>query len=54
MIRCAEAVLDGHPDKFCDIIADRMVQLAMDQDPAVCAQVEVGVWSDQIWLSGRV
>ncbi len=54
MIRCAEAVLDGHPDKFCDIISDRMIQLAMDQDPAVCAQIEVGVWSDQIWLSGAV
>lgn len=54
MIRCAEAVLDGHPDKFCDIIADRLVQLAMDVDPASCAQVEVGIWSDQIWLSGAI
>lgn len=54
MIRCAEAVLDGHPDKFYDIIADRIVQLAMDQDPVACVQVEVGVWSDQIWLSGAI
>ena len=54
MIRCAEAVLDGHPDKFCDIIADRIVQLAMDVDPLACVQVEVGVWSDQLWLSGTI
>jgi len=54
MIRCAEAVLDGHPDKFCDIIADRIVQLARDIDPLACVQVEVGIWSDLIWLSGAI
>jgi len=54
MIRCAEAVLDGHPDKFCDIIADRIVGEAQAFEIDACVQVELGVWSDQIWLSGGI
>lgn len=54
MIRFAEAVLPGHPDKFCDQIADAMVAEAIKADPAAFAQVEVGVWSDQVWLSGNI
>ncbi|MDA0339633.1 MAG: methionine adenosyltransferase domain-containing protein, partial [Proteobacteria bacterium] len=54
MIRLCEAVLPGHPDKFCDQIADAIVIEAARLDPDAYAQVEVGVWSDQIWLSGAV
>ena len=54
MIRFAEAVLPGHPDKFCDQVADAFVAEAIKADPAAFAQVEVGVWSDQVWLSGNI
>jgi S-adenosylmethionine synthetase len=54
MIRYAEAVLEGHPDKFCDLVADRIVEEAYAFDPEAYAQVEVSVWSDRVWLSGGV
>jgi S-adenosylmethionine synthetase len=54
MIRISEAVLPGHPDKFCDLIADAIVREATSLDRDAYAQVEVAVWSDQMWLSGRV
>jgi len=54
MIRIAEGVLPGHPDKFCDQIADAIVCEAMMADPEAFAQIEVGVWSDQVWLSGNI
>lgn len=54
MIRFAEAVLPGHPDKFCDQVADALVAEALRADPCAFAQVEVGVWSDQVWLSGNI
>jgi S-adenosylmethionine synthetase len=54
MIHCAEAVLPGHPDKFCDRIADAIVAEALAADPLAFAQIEVGVWSDEAWLSGNI
>ena len=29
MIRFSEAVLPGHPDKFCDLVADAIVQVRL-------------------------
>ena len=52
MIRVAEAVLEGHPDKFCDLIADRIIEEAYRFDEEAYGQIEVAVWSDRIWLSG--
>jgi S-adenosylmethionine synthetase len=43
MIRIAEGVLPGHPDKFCDQIADAIVCEAMTADPEAFAQIEVGI-----------
>lgn len=54
MIRFSEAVLPGHPDKFCDLVADAIVQEATRVDRDAYAQVEVAVWSDQLWISGGV
>jgi S-adenosylmethionine synthetase len=54
MIRFAEAVLPGHPDKFCDQVADAVVAEAVAADPNAFAQIEVGVWSDEAWLSGNI
>lgn len=54
MIHFSEAVLPGHPDKFCDHIADAIVAEAMAADPFAFAQIEVGIWSDEAWLSGNI
>ena len=54
MIRISEMVLAGHPDKFCDQVADAFIAEAMKIDLDAYGQVEVSVWSDQLWLSGGV
>ena len=45
MIRISEMVLPGHPDKFCDQIADAIVNQCKRVDPLAYCQVEVSVWS---------
>jgi len=52
MIRTSEAVLRGHPDKFCDQIADRILYHAYERDPEAYGQIEVAAWSDQVFLTG--
>jgi S-adenosylmethionine synthetase len=52
MIRTSEAVLPGHPDRFSDQVADAIVQACYQADPRAYCQVEVGVWSDQVYLTG--
>ncbi|MGA1544959.1 MAG: methionine adenosyltransferase domain-containing protein [Saprospiraceae bacterium] len=48
----AEAVLNGHPDKFSDLLADRIIRTLYARDPEAYAQIEVAVWSDQVFLTG--
>ena len=52
MIRFSEMVLPGHPDKFCDQIADAIVARCEQADPDAYCQVEVGAWCNQVWISG--
>lgn len=52
MTRTSEAVLRGHPDKFCDQIADRILYHAYGADSEAYGQIEVAVWSDQVFLTG--
>ena len=52
MIRLSEAVLPGHPDRFSDQVADAIVAAAYAVDPRAYCQVEVSVWSDQVFLTG--
>jgi S-adenosylmethionine synthetase len=54
MIRISEMVLAGHPDKFCDQIADAVIAEAMKVDRDAYGQVEVSTWSDEVWLSGGI
>jgi S-adenosylmethionine synthetase len=54
MKRYSEVVLDGHPDRFCDLIADNFVRTAYGYDPEAYAQVEASVWSDQLFLTGSI
>ena len=54
MIRISEMVLPGHPDKFCDQVADAVIAETVAIDPDAYGQVEVSTWSDQVWLSGGI
>jgi len=54
MIRLSEMVLPGHPDKFCDQIADAVISECVRIDKEAYGQVEVAVWSDRVWLSGGI
>ncbi len=54
MIRISEMVLAGHPDKFCDQVADAVIAELMCIDRDAYGQVEVSVWDDQVWLSGGI
>lgn len=54
MIRISESVLPGHPDKFCDQVADAIIAECAGIDTDCYAQIEVSVWSDKIWISGGI
>ena len=54
MIRISEAVLAGHPDKFCDQVADAVIAECMKVDEDAYGQVEVAAWSDEVWLNGGI
>ena len=54
MRQFAETVLNGHPDKFCDFLADAIVHDVYRQDPQADVQVEVAMWRKQITLNGLV
>ncbi len=54
MKRYSEVVLNGHPDKFCDLISDRFIREVYKSDKEGYAQIEVSVWSDQIFLTGGI
>jgi len=54
MIRFSEMVLPGHPDKFCDQVADEIVAECYRVDAEAYCQVEVSCWSDEIWLTGGI
>ena len=54
MIRMSEMVLPGHPDKFCDQVADAVIAETVKIDADAYGQIEVSVWSDQVWLSGGI
>ena len=54
MIRVSEAVLPGHPDKLCDFVAESIVQAALAVDEEAYAQIEAGIWCDQLFLTGGI
>ena len=54
MIRVSEMVLPGHPDKFCDQVADAIVEQCYRIDPQAYCQVEVTCWSDEVFLTGGI
>ena len=54
MIRMSEVVLPGHPDKFCDQVADAILAACYQADPRAYCQVEMSTWSDQVFLTGGI
>jgi len=54
VIRVCEAVLPGHPDKFCDQIADAIVAAASAVEPDAYCQTEVCAWSNEVFLTGGI
>ena len=54
MIRMSEVVLPGHPDKFCDQVADAIVAECYRADPRAYCQVEMSTWCDQVFLTGGI
>ncbi len=50
----AEAVRRGHPDKFCDQIADAILDAHLSCDPAARVAVEVMATAGNISISGEI
>lgn len=50
----AEDVLAGHPDRVCDAVAERIVDLATELDPDALVGVEVGIHRCTVFVTGRV
>ncbi|MFM8642600.1 MAG: methionine adenosyltransferase domain-containing protein [Phycisphaerales bacterium] len=54
IVRPAEFVLPGHPDKLADAIADRIVCAAYRRERRALVGVEVAVHRDVVFIDGRV
>ncbi len=50
----AEFILPGHPDKLCDRIADRLVDVACARDPRSLVGVEVALHQQVVLVTGCV
>ena len=49
----AEAVRAGHPDKFCDQLADRLLDEYLKDDPNTRAAIEVMAADGKILVAGE-
>lgn len=54
LLRPAEWVLPGHPDKLADAIADTLVQAAVEREAKALCAIEVAVHRDAVYLTGRL
>jgi S-adenosylmethionine synthetase len=54
VLRPAEFVLPGHPDKLCDAIADALVQEAARRERRALCGVEVAVHHHSVYVTGRI
>ncbi|PPF47360.1 methionine adenosyltransferase [Pseudoclavibacter sp. AY1F1] len=50
----SESVTEGHPDKICDQISDRILDDLLTQDPAARVAVETLVTTGQVHVAGEV
>lgn len=54
MIRTAECVTPGHPDKICDVISDTILDHCLKQDPNSRAAIETMGGHGKVFISGEV
>lgn len=54
MLKTAESVRAGHPDKICDFIADSILDEALYGDPAARVAVEVLATKARIYVAGEI
>ena len=54
ILRPAEWVLPGHPDKLADAVADALVQAAFERQPEALCAIEVAVHRQAVYLTGRL
>lgn len=54
VVRSAESVCIGHPDKLCDLIADRILDDILTCDPAARVAVEVMATGRRIIVTGEI
>ena len=53
-ILTAESVIEGHPDKLCDAIADRVLDACLKHDPAARVACEVMATAGKITVAGEI
>lgn len=53
-ILTAESVTEGHPDKLCDTIADRVLDACLKHDPAARVACEVMATAGKIIVAGEI
>ena len=54
MIRTAEFVSPGHPDKICDRISDRILDICLEQDPESRVAIETAGGHGSVHLTGEI
>lgn len=54
LLRFAEAVCEGHPDRLADQIASRIVDLACSRDDRALVGVEVAIHRNIVFIDGRI
>jgi len=54
ILRPAEWVLPGHPDKLADAIADALVQAAFERQAEALCAIEVALHRETVYLTGRL
>lgn len=53
-IQFAEAFCAGHPNRLADLIADRIVEMALSRDSEAVVGVEVALHRDTVFVDGRI
>ena len=54
MIRTAEFVSPGHPDKICDQISDKILDTCLEQDPESRVAIETAGGHGSVHLTGEI
>ena len=53
-IQIAESVTEGHPDKLCDAIADKVLDACLEYDPNARVACEAMATAGKIIVAGEI